>query len=327
MKDSLSSLNNLRNKDWKKPEADEQFLLRLNESLAQFEVGLTIENTDTFPLLFVVGAPRSGTTFCTQILQQSFNLGYINNFMARFWKAPVTGIHFSKQVLGNQTFDELSSNYASTNGLTGIHEFGYFWRNWLSKESAKDFVHFKEREKNIEWASLSSTISNILHFIGRPMVMKNNFGGFHIDKLLEELPTAMFIYIKRNPVDNAISILDARHSFFDDPATWWSTISPNYFEIKNLPVHEQIAEQILSLDELYLSQMENGTFMERKITINYEELVENTPVVLNSIKNQLEKTFGQSFPLDIKHDSLKRRSYSDRINDREIFNKLIAEKL
>jgi hypothetical protein len=41
------------------------------------------------PVFFIVGAPRSGTTLLLQTIINHYNLGYINNFIARFWEAPV----------------------------------------------------------------------------------------------------------------------------------------------------------------------------------------------------------------------------------------------
>jgi len=43
------------------------------------------------PVLFVIGAPRSGTTLSTQILANSGAFGYPTNLLSRFYAAPYIG--------------------------------------------------------------------------------------------------------------------------------------------------------------------------------------------------------------------------------------------
>ena len=45
------------------------------------------------PTLLVAGLPRSGTSLLYQCLASTLDIGYVNNIIARFWKAPVYGIH------------------------------------------------------------------------------------------------------------------------------------------------------------------------------------------------------------------------------------------
>ena len=42
----------------------------------------------TFPLIFVCGAPRTGTTLATQVLTKNLSVNYINNLTAVFSGSP-----------------------------------------------------------------------------------------------------------------------------------------------------------------------------------------------------------------------------------------------
>ncbi len=302
MKDSLKVLNQERAEAKKKPLAEENFLQNLNSSLAEFDSTIEVEPDHSQPILFVIGLPRSGTTFCTQVVQQAFELGYINNLMARFWLAPLTGIKLSQQILGDTSFGSISSDYATTSGLDGLHEFGYFWRYWLKKESADDFIHYQKKEPQINWNALADVLGKIRSAIGKPMVMKNNFGGFHINRILKHIPNSYFIHILRNPIDVAISIENARSIYYDDPKTWWSTIPPNYEELKNLELRDQIISQIKALMELYSDQI---TENDRTIAIEYEELASNPTQTLNSLQEKL----GISLPILKNIEPFKVRDY------------------
>lgn len=325
MPNSLKDLNNLRKSDWKKSVEEEDYLSGMNSVLQEFEQSKYSNAESKHPLFFVVGLPRSGTTFCTQILQKSFDLGYINNLVARFWLAPLSGIKLSKQILGNSTFSDFTSNYASTEGLNGIHEFGYFWRHWLLKESVEDFKNYSAKENQINWVGLKKTVNNIQLEMDKPMVMKNNFGGFHTNKLLEHFENAFVIYIKRDPIDVAISILDARMKFFEDSRTWWATITPNFEKLKNLSPHQQIIGQIEALKGLYESQVMSTEFTDRKIVLNYAQLSSQPNQVLKDLQEKVNRLTGSSLSLNPIKEKIIHRTYSDRTEERKLFTKLLKD--
>ncbi|MCB0031474.1 MAG: sulfotransferase, partial [Anaerolineales bacterium] len=52
---------------------------------------MVTNNVEPLQLLFVVGAPRSGTTLLYQLLATRFAVSYFNNFTARFTAAPLLG--------------------------------------------------------------------------------------------------------------------------------------------------------------------------------------------------------------------------------------------
>ena len=77
---SLSELYTQRKGSYTKPKKEEDFLAQLNENLADQEENLYKDYEIDFPFIFVFGLPRSGTTLITQVIAQSLNIGYINNF-------------------------------------------------------------------------------------------------------------------------------------------------------------------------------------------------------------------------------------------------------
>ena len=175
MKTNLSELYTQRHGKYVKPAADEDFLLGLNKTLFAREIN-TYQNREVeHPFIFVFGPPRSGTTLITQVIAHSFNLGFINNFMARFWLAPVHGIRLSKLVFGNSQQTDFKSDYAATSEITDIHEFGYFWRHWLLKESFKGVTQCAEIESKIDWNNLKKVLTNIQYEFQKSMVFKNIF--------------------------------------------------------------------------------------------------------------------------------------------------------
>ena len=106
--------NSFRQGGYQRDDKAEHFLDRLNLNLTSIEP-LKDELPDrTWPLVFVLGLPRSGTTLLTQLLGHSLDVAVVNNLVARFWLAPVTGMRLSRIILGDEVHTNFLSDYGKT---------------------------------------------------------------------------------------------------------------------------------------------------------------------------------------------------------------------
>lgn len=278
----FNEFNRQRTDKYHKDQSEEDFLTGFNRYLRERERQLYGDYPITHPFLFVFGPPRSGTTLLTQLIAHGLDVGYINNLMARFWMAPVHGIRFSKAVLDSHSEISFQSDYAHTENLGDIHEFGYFWRNLLQIHSMDDIVHVKEQEEAIDWGDVRTVLANILQEFGKPMVFKNIYGAYYLQRLQQELGPVIGICIERDELDDAVSILRAREEYYGDPNVWWSYTPPEYDQLKDLDYHRQIAGQIHYLKRFYEQEIARmGT--ERVAVIQYEDLCRNPGGVLEKI--------------------------------------------
>jgi len=325
MSTSLKELNKKRLPGYRKESEEENYLLNMNQALQSIEMLLYRNYPIEHPFLFVFGLPRSGTTLITQLIAHTFDIGYINNLIARFWLAPVHGIKLSKNIIGDQKQITFRSDYARTFHISDIHEFGYFWRYWLKKETLQDITCVREMEKNIDWAGLKKVLANIQHEFNKPMVFKNIFGSYHIQKLNEVIERVLFIYIKRDLCDVAVSILDARKKYYPDLNTWWSSIPIEYEQLKNLNYLEQIAGQVYFLTVLYERQIESLKD-ENYVLIDYEELCKNPRSIIMKIKQICQTKLDYSLkiynqpPLEFPY-----RTYTNRNLEKEKFSQLLKK--
>ena len=325
MKDkSLEDFYDKRKGNYVKPPAEENFFLEMNKSLLEREKRFYQDYPIEHPFIFVFGAPRSGTTLLSQLLSASLDCGYINNLIARFWLTPIHGIRLSKATFGAENFSSFRSNYARTKEPQDIHEFGYFWRDLLKKENMSDVTQVREREKDIDWRYVRSVLASIQQEFDKPMVFKNIFGSYHLSKLKEILESVVYVYIERDPLDSAISILQARQKYYSDLNTWWSYTPIEYDEIKDLGYMEQIAGQVYFLQRYYKQQVKENA--DCSITIKYEQLAKAPMSVLNDIKvksqaaNGYELKNAQNPPAKFPF-----RTYADRSEQRAEFQKLLDQ--
>ncbi len=283
MSERFEALYERRRGAYAKDASDEDFLRGLNEDLAPRELALYDELELEHPLVFVVGLPRSGTTLLSQLLAYCLDAGYVTNVAARFWLAPVHGIRLARLIAGDEPPASFESDYARTKTLTGIHEFGYFWRHWLRKDTFEDVARSAEREDEIDWAGLRRTLANVQAELGRALVAKNMLGAYHIPRLTRELGPVVWVAIERDPLDVAVSILDARRSYYDDPSAWWSYVPVEYPALRDLDPWEQVAGQVHYLSRLY-ERAAATVGPERFVRVTYEQVARDPAAVLDAVR-------------------------------------------
>lgn len=262
----------------------ETVLTSLNNALSIEEEKLLLDKGDVFPTLHILGAPRSGTTLANQLLLSYLKVGYINNFIATFWKAPTYGIELSKKLLGDEYVSNFKSTYGRTDSIREPHEFGYFWNHHLKYGDLHQ--HNEKHEQKIPWSKLRHILNNMTYRFDSPVVFKSFLFGFHANRAFQEIPKTCFVYIKRDFLSNAFSILKLRKKLNGNIHEWGSIKPLQYEKLKDLSVYEQIAGQILCMESEYLNQLE-GIPKENKAFFQYESLCEHPSEFVQTIKTLL----------------------------------------
>jgi len=280
---------------------DINFLRGLNGSLKEFNSSLVQDWNEDFPNIFILGAPRSGTTFLSQVIHEHLDVCTVNNLSSKFWEAPLVGAYFSKLLLKDKRESSFSSSYARTEVISDPHEFSYFWRNQLKIFDPGNYVPGNVKD-SINWEELKNILLGINHIYGKPGLFKTlEYTGYFLEEFYQLFNKAIFIYIKRDPIHVAQSIYKAREKFNDDISEWWGSYPLEYKELRGEKVEAQIAGQIYYLDKLYEQQIA-ATDKKRIIRVNYTDLCESPQSVLDSIK----KVMGEELNFSI--DQLKKAS-------------------
>lgn len=191
------------------------------------------------PPIFIVGAPRSGTTILNQMLAAFTDCGYIDNLSASFWNAPAIGVLLSKKLIKKRVFTG-KSHFGRTSDISEPHEFGMFWRTHLNYQ---DMVQMPEGHA-IDWNNLIDALNRIAIAWNASTVFKVFQLTWHIKELKQYLPEARWLWITRDLIDNALSLLKSRQSRF-------GCINQNYSSLplaakecssKRSPFHQVVAQ-------------------------------------------------------------------------------------
>ncbi len=267
---------------YRKDEVEENFLEDFNNHLLPYEMDRYQDIECLHPTIHVIGAPRSGTTLLTQLIATHVNVSYINNLIAAFWQAPVCGIRLSKKMLPDRYRSSLASDFGRTQGISEPHEFGYFWARHLQM---KDLCEpSPDHHLKIDWQQFSKVLNNMTAAAQRPILFKSLILGWFVEPMMPLNHQTFFVRIRRNPVDNAESILKARKKMLGSTEQWVSLKPKEYETLKQKSIYDQVIGQVMNLQKTHSLAIQNSP-RQRCLDLSYEDLCSNPSQVLKDICN------------------------------------------
>lgn len=262
-------------------------LVKLSRSLIKFpfqifrpieQLILPRKSTKNIPIIIILSLPRSGSTLTYQAIAHSFKVYYLSNLSHFIYKIPYIGYILTK----NQTFkynSDFKSNTGFVKGLLGPAEGFHFWKYWfrctLSQDESLNNNSLKKREK---------LLIKLFGYIGkksRPILTAYLGHLFCVEKLNAAFPNAVFIRIKRDPVDVISSIMkrtpnEKEKVFSLKPA---ELNTSRYFDKLS-----KVSAQVYHLNNKLESLNNNNIF-----DVNYRDLCDCPKKVLNDLKEFCEK--------------------------------------
>lgn len=275
----------------------ESFLYELNTEL-QFAEKELLKNTEPeFPLIFIMGAHRSGTTLLMQWLASLGSIAYPTNLLSRFFKVPIIGSKIQllltdeKYNYRNEIFDfnnsySFTSENGKTKGALSPNEYYYFWRQFLPPHKT-DYIPTSKLLKTVDIDALKSELAGMVHVFEKPFAFKGMMFNYNIDFLDKIFKNAIFLYIHRDPLANITSALKARENQFGTIQEWYSFKIPEYSNLKMLSPYEQVAGQIYYINKAIKAGLKNVA-EEKKIVIGYEEFCDTPQKLYEELKAKLQ---------------------------------------
>ena len=193
------------------------------------------------PPVFIIGAPRSGSTLLYQTIVEAFDIGYLSNQHCRFYGAPSLVERWLFPRL-ERTAPDYTSTHGRIQGRTAPSECGEFWYQFFPREPQAVTTMPMAKQR-----ALHAAIYRLIVAAGRPFLFKNLMNSLRLLPLARALPEALFIVIHRDSLANARSLLVARKRTYGDYAPWWSARPAIVKELEALPPHQQVAEQIIAI--------------------------------------------------------------------------------
>lgn len=276
-----------RSRDFQRNEDLEALLDKLNGSLSIAEEMLLAEYANeagSHPLIFVMGPLRSGTTLFMQWLASTGLVAYPTNLLSRFYAAPLVGA-LVQQMLTDERYDfrgEMADFHSSidfdsvngkTKGVLAPNEFWYFWRRFLPAGEL-DAWDDEQLLREVDSTLLVRELTGLTSVFDRPFALKGMILNYHIPYLDSLFDNCVFIQIKRDPVANVASILQARKRQFGHSDRWYSFKIPEYHLLAELEPVEQSVGQLHYINSALASGMARVP-LGRRMFVSYERFCQS----------------------------------------------------
>jgi hypothetical protein len=242
--------------------------------------------------IFIVGAPRSGSTILYQALTNALDLLYIDNVAARFYFDLTLGIAVSKLIYGDHPHENFRALHGDTSRFGGHapSECGIFWYQWLPRDS--HFVdHGSVSPRCLR--QIKSAVERPSRRFGRPLIFKNLNAGQRLRLIYEVFPGARIIYITRDVEATVNSILRARHALGVPANDLWSVLPRQHEDLPLMPEEAMCREQVSRLEAQI--EMDLPLFPSAQVyRVRCEELSERT---INALQSWLGVGFREGFTM------------------------------
>lgn len=193
--------------------------------------------------IFIVGAPRTGSTILYQGLTNAYNIAYIDNRACRWHRNLRFGMWLSNKEYGDSPHDNFKADHGNTQSFGGHapSECGGFWYRWLPRD--RHFIDHKDITPRMI-KELRVEVFGVSAYLNKCLLFKNLNAGQRLRLIYHAFPNAKIIFIRRDPRFVIRSILNARRKVGTKPGNWWSIMPPNVGDLLGLPEAEMCAAQV-----------------------------------------------------------------------------------
>lgn len=203
---------------------------------------------DAKPPVFIIGAPRTGSTILYQALTNAYQFAYIDNLACSWNRNLRFGMKKSWKVFGDCPHNNFRAEHGNTKqfGQHAPSECGNFWYRWLPRD--RHFVDYDE-VTNTMVTEIRREVLGVSDYLKRPILFKNLNVGQRLRLIHRCFPNAKIVIVRRDPRFVVRSIMRARYNLGISAGEWWSIMPPNFKELLSLPEGQMCAAQVYYLEQ------------------------------------------------------------------------------
>lgn len=220
--------------------------------------------------IFIIGAPRSGTTIIFDSVVGRLKVGYFSNLMM---VCPRLSLFFLR------CFKQAHINYI---GGDGRSEFGFVSGVFSPSEGGAFNRYLFENSEAVDVEKIRSYFNGISSVFGASIVNKNLFNSLRIRNILAVFPRAFFIYVRRDPRFVVQSIYLARIKLNGSALKWWSVRPPGCPTFSD-PI-EEIVWQVAAIERKVKTDLSHAEF---SLELSYESFCEEPLQAIEKLKTDL----------------------------------------
>ncbi len=227
--------------------------------------------------IFVLALPRSGSTVTYQLLCHGLFVQYLSNVWNLLYQLPLLGGWLSS-FFARRHRSNFQSRYGFVSGVDGPAEGLRFWQWWLDCGlSDRDCALMPDRKRRGRSGYLRKVLNVVTRGQGGPFVTAYLGHVLVPDRVHGGFPEALLIRLRRDPVSNALSLLNSMRV---NDATWFSVVPHECHGLDSSTEHERVAAQVYWLNRRLI----DAECANEMLTIHYEELCARPAATLERIR-------------------------------------------
>lgn len=237
-----------------------------------------------YPLILLVGGPRSGSTLAYQAICQHLDVAYFDNLSSLFPRSPLTASHKFSRWMGSKATD-YKSYFGNTRHLQDPNDGFHIWNRWLGEDRYRVTEKLDPRtQKQMQrffsaWTQVSK----------KPIANKNNRNLVCIGELSRALPNTYFVVVRRDPRLVAQSLIRARKIVQGDTRIGWGLLSSDSEGTEPLAYVDDVCKQIRSIEE-ELARQTAIISNERLIHWSHEKFCADPRAALENLTRLIPQT-------------------------------------
>ncbi len=298
-----------RTAGYQRNEKLEHILKELNTLLHRAEAETVQQfHRPQYPVLLVVGGPRTGSTVMMQWIARLGVFAYPTNLLSRFYGAPYIGAkiqlmlthpdyNYKDEILDFSGDFAYESDLGKTRGALAPNDFWYFWRRFIPNREPRYLE--PEELHQIDMTNFLKELAALEHVFQQPWAMKGMILEQNLSFLHQACPCFLFLEITRHPFYNIQSLLESREKFFGTRNRWYSIKPREYAWLKDLPDPiMQVAGQVYYKNEALRREMEQVDAVHR-LQIRYEDFCAHPEQVYHALREKMAQ-LGFTMPAEYR---------------------------
>ncbi|MEF8787811.1 MAG: sulfotransferase [Planctomycetota bacterium] len=225
--------------------------------------------TPPYPPIFVLGAPRSGTTALFLTFVNSYRVSYFPNLSDYVPRLPVSAAiagwvltHYRPTF--RQRFGVVDQPLGPSDGWNIFHR--WFDRDYEESIDLSEFRH------------LQRLVTTFEHLFRAPFCVRHNLSSIRVRHLLRLFPKAVFPAIFRDYREAAVSLAEAYRVHDVSADRWWSAGPPECDLLDFETPLEKAVYQVLGVEAIMRRDLQHVPD-DRSLLVSYRSFCDDTGAV------------------------------------------------
>jgi len=263
-----------------------RLLFRVNKVFegAEYMGGLPKGTDELPPPIFIIGAPRSGSTLFYQYLTAALKVGYLTNAHCLFFGLP----SFLEGALHLSDRDQRSnfdSRHGKARGALAPSECGEYWYRFFRRKP--QYVP-GDAIRDVMLERMRIAVIKLVAAMRKPVVFKNMNCALRLEPLSKAFPRAVYLVTHRQLSSNARSLLQVRMRVHGSYAKWWSMEPPSIMDLLDKEPVEQVVRQVQDIHEV-IERAERKVGSKQFYHISYERFCGEPAAEVRGVRQFLER--------------------------------------